>query len=182
MFWKISPGMTEQHISSTNLIHYLYGQNDSEPVDAMSVILQMNQNREKSGEHLTHRLDQTNNSTQLYPDSSQQDAPTAGNPLLSLQRFVEETPTDDSDVLPYSLSSFPTEFGLCKSGIPGATFGVYAKVMIPLGTWIGPYEGKVSVPQAEEDQDDQLWEVTAISQSSLISSAKHKHLHMRTYF
>ncbi|XP_062515945.1 putative histone-lysine N-methyltransferase PRDM6 [Corticium candelabrum] len=155
--------MTEQHISSTNLIHYLYGQNDSEPVDAMSVILQMNQNREKS-------------------DSSQQDAPTAGNPLLSLQRFVEETPTDDSDVLPYSLSSFPTEFGLCKSGIPGATFGVYAKVMIPLGTWIGPYEGKVSVPQAEEDQDDQLWEVTAISQSSLISSAKHKHLHMRTYF
>jgi hypothetical protein len=41
-----------------------------------------------------------------------------------------------------------------------ANFGVYAKAMIPMGTWIGPYEGKLTIPFAYEGPGDQLWEVS----------------------
>ena len=44
---------------------------------------------------------------------------------------------------PYSVESFPNEVGLCKSGIPAAGYGVCAKQPIPMGTWIGPYEGEI---------------------------------------
>ena len=45
------------------------------------------------------------------------------------------------------MQSFPNEVGLCRSGIPGAGYGVCARQLIPLGTWIGPYEGEVLRPE-----------------------------------
>ena len=49
--------------------------------------------------------------------------------------------------LPNAVESFPNEVGLCISGIPGAGYGVCAKQTIPLGTWIGPYEGELVQPE-----------------------------------
>ncbi|CAH3014629.1 unnamed protein product, partial [Porites evermanni] len=46
-----------------------------------------------------------------------------------------------------AVQSFPNEVGLCRSGIPGAGYGVCARQLIPLGTWIGPYEGEVLRPE-----------------------------------
>ena len=51
--------------------------------------------------------------------------------------------TDDHEKprLTNAIRSFPDEVHLCRSSIPGAGYGVCAKEYIPLGTWIGPYEG-----------------------------------------
>lgn len=51
--------------------------------------------------------------------------------------------TDDHEKprLTNAIRSFPDEVHLCRSSIPGAGYGVCAKEHIPLGTWIGPYEG-----------------------------------------
>ena len=50
---------------------------------------------------------------------------------------------------------------LCKSGIPGLEYGVCAKQHIPVGTWIGPFEGKRIRPDELGDDVDKsyLWEV-----------------------
>ena len=42
----------------------------------------------------------------------------------------------------YAISTFPDEVGLCISSIPMAGYGVFARHFIPMGTWIGPYEGR----------------------------------------
>ena len=59
------------------------------------------------------------------------------------------------------MRSFPDEVQLCVSSIPGALYGVCAKQHIPLGTWIGPYEGKRITPQrlTPDIDSDHLWEV-----------------------
>lgn len=63
--------------------------------------------------------------------------------------------------LSYAVASFPDEVKLCVSGIPGAGYGVCAKQHIPVGTWIGPYEGKrVSIDDVTSDTDTSyMWEV-----------------------
>lgn len=63
-----------------------------------------------------------------------------------------------------AIRSFPDEVQLCVSSIPGASYGVCAKEHIPLGTWIGPYEGKRITPQRLTPQIDSehLWEVELI--------------------
>lgn len=63
--------------------------------------------------------------------------------------------------LSYAVASFPDEIKLCISGIPGAGYGVCAKQHIPVGTWIGPYEGKhVSIDDVTSDMDTSyMWEV-----------------------
>jgi len=50
---------------------------------------------------------------------------------------------------------------LCVSGIPGAGYGVCAKQTIPLGTWIGPYEGELVRPEDVFPGTDTsyMWEV-----------------------
>ena len=58
--------------------------------------------------------------------------------------------------------------GLCISTIPLAGYGVFAKLFIPKGTWIGPYEGrKISVEdglkQISEGDAPFLWEVGVLS-------------------
>lgn len=63
-----------------------------------------------------------------------------------------------------AIRSFPDEVQLCVSSIPGASYGVCAKEHIPLGTWIGPYEGKRITSQQLTPQIDSehLWEVQLI--------------------
>ena len=61
----------------------------------------------------------------------------------------------------YAVKSFPDEAELCWSSIPGAGYGVSAKVAIPVGTWIGPYEGKlITMDDVSAGIDTSyLWEV-----------------------
>jgi len=61
----------------------------------------------------------------------------------------------------YTVASFPDEVTLCLSSIPGTKYGVCAKQHIPVGTWIGPYEGKrVSIDDATADiNTSNMWEV-----------------------
>ena len=63
--------------------------------------------------------------------------------------------------LPNAVESFPNEVGLCVSGIPGVGYGVCAKQTIPLGTWIGPYEGELIRPEEVLSGADTsyMWEV-----------------------
>ncbi|XP_078367808.1 uncharacterized protein LOC144651717 [Oculina patagonica] len=61
-----------------------------------------------------------------------------------------------------AIRSFPDEVQLCLSSIPGESYGVCAKEHIPLGTWIGPYEGRrlSSRNLAMSDKDTAyLWEI-----------------------
>lgn len=62
---------------------------------------------------------------------------------------------------PYALESFPSQVGLCTSGIPGAGYGVCARQFIPTGTWIGPYEGvRVRPDQVSLGTDaTYMWEI-----------------------
>lgn len=61
----------------------------------------------------------------------------------------------------YAIASFPEEVTLCKSSIPGTNYGVCAKQHIPMGTWIGPYEGRrVTVDDVKTDMNmSHMWEV-----------------------
>ena len=60
-----------------------------------------------------------------------------------------------------AVKSFPEEVELCRSTIPGAGYGVCTKKMIPLGTWIGPYEGRrLKAEEFVPGQDTSyMWEV-----------------------
>lgn len=63
--------------------------------------------------------------------------------------------------LSYAIASFPNEVSLCVSSIPGTVFGVCAKQHIPVGTWIGPYEGKRVCPDdvTVDMNTSHMWEV-----------------------
>lgn len=63
--------------------------------------------------------------------------------------------------LSYAIASFPEEVQLCVSSIPGAGCGVCAKQHIPVGTWIGPYEGKlVKYDDVKPNTDTSyMWEI-----------------------
>ena len=59
----------------------------------------------------------------------------------------ENTAKKQTNKLPLAVRSLPPEVGLCASSIPGAGYGVCAKRAIPIGAWIGPYEGKFVKPE-----------------------------------
>ena len=50
-------------------------------------------------------------------------------------------PEQEGMKLTHAIKSFPEEVQLCRSSIPGVGYGVCARRSIPIGTWIGPYEG-----------------------------------------
>ena len=87
------------------------------------------------------------------------ECPTHG-PLPSLRSTISL-----SGPKTYAISTFPDEVGLCISSIPLAGYGVFAKHFIPLGTWIGPYEGrKVSIEDTmgrlmQQNDSPFMWEV-----------------------
>lgn len=63
--------------------------------------------------------------------------------------------------MPLALRSLPPEVGLCTSSIPGAGCGICAKRKIPVGAWIGPYEGNFVKPEELSPTTDTsyMWEV-----------------------
>ena len=74
-----------------------------------------------------------------------------------------ETPIghfDNSD-LSLAVRSLPPEVELCASCIPAEGYGVRAKRTIPVGAWIGPYEGKYLKPEdlAPLADTSYMWEV-----------------------
>lgn len=56
---------------------------------------------------------------------------------------------------------YPPGMFPCISTIPGSNFGVYCTRFIPVGTWIGPFEGEVIRPEElTADRDNgRMWEV-----------------------
>lgn len=50
---------------------------------------------------------------------------------------------------------------MCVSSIPGEGYGVCAKQKIPIGAWIGPYEGKFVKPEeiSSTSNTSYMWEV-----------------------
>lgn len=73
----------------------------------------------------------------------------------------ETTAAKQTSQLPLALRSFPPEVGLCASSIPGAGYGVCAEQTIPIGAWIGPYEGKfVKLEEISSVTDTSyMWEI-----------------------
>lgn len=71
----------------------------------------------------------------------------------------------------YAMKSFPDVVQLCKSSIPGKKYGVAAKQHIPVGTWIGPYEGKrINPDEINPNMDSSyLWEVWEQKQNFCVS-------------
>lgn len=60
-----------------------------------------------------------------------------------------------------AVRSLPPEVCLCRSSVPGAELGVCTRRHIPLGTWIGPFEGKRVRPGDVKPGMDTsfMWEV-----------------------
>ncbi|XP_028399026.1 putative histone-lysine N-methyltransferase PRDM6 [Dendronephthya gigantea] len=117
-------------------------------------------------------------------------------PLQSLCKLVnnekQEVEGKENAHVTYAVSSFPPEVQLCESQIPGHFYGVCARQFIPIGTWIGPYEGiRVSAEDTHEGMDmSYMWEVykdgrissyldggdeNASSWMRFIRCARHKH-------
>ena len=84
-------------------------------------------------------------------------------PLQSLRKLVntEEPELKSKEHATYAVASFPPEVQLCPSSIPGHFYGVCARQFIPVGTWIGPYEGvRVAAEDVHEGMDmSYMWEV-----------------------
>ena len=69
--------------------------------------------------------------------------------------------TPQTTTLPLALKSLPPEVSLCASSIPGMGYGICAKRTIPVGAWIGPYEGAFVKPEELSCVTDTsyMWEV-----------------------
>ena len=67
----------------------------------------------------------------------------------------------------------PDGIALCISSIPGAKFGACSLKDIPVGTWFGPYEGKL-VRRSEDicaARSESMWEVSGSEIKKLNLSA-----------
>ena len=82
-------------------------------------------------------------------------------PLGSLQKLVHGEPRQPQEApLSHAMTSFPDEVELCTSCIPGTVYGVCARQPIPVGTWIGPYEGRrLRCEEVAEADNGYMWEV-----------------------
>lgn len=60
-----------------------------------------------------------------------------------------------------AVRSLPPEVSFCRSSVPAAVFGVCTRKHIPVGTWIGPFEGKRIRPDEVKPGMDTayMWEV-----------------------
>jgi hypothetical protein len=95
--------------------------------------------------------------------SSQAGKCSSHTPLQSLRHLVtaEDHGKGRNIKATYAVMSFPDEVQLCTSSIPGYIYGVCAQRRLPSGTWIGPYEGRLTVDQRNDsfENQDYLWEV-----------------------
>ena len=86
-------------------------------------------------------------------------------PDFQCPRHKHGTPaSQQTSQLPLALRSLPPEVSLCMSSIPGAGCGICAKRKIPVGAWIGPYEGNFVKPEEVSLSTDTsyMWEVSSI--------------------
>ena len=69
--------------------------------------------------------------------------------------------SENNPRLSRALESFPSEVQLCTSSIPCVVYGVCARRHIPIGTWIGPYEGRQHKPDSSllAKGNFYMWEV-----------------------
>lgn len=82
-------------------------------------------------------------------------------PLQSLRNVSSADEKLNDSEMSYAMRTFPSVVRLCESSIPGCRFGVCAQQFIPIGTWIGPYEGnRLSTEDVRNEIDTSyMWEV-----------------------
>ena len=70
----------------------------------------------------------------------------------------------ETELTTCSKGKYPQGMLPCESSIPGSHVGVCCSRHIPVGTWIGPYEGEVIRPEeltANRD-NNHIWEVSYV--------------------
>ncbi|KAM6105840.1 putative histone-lysine N-methyltransferase PRDM6 [Pterocles gutturalis] len=133
--------------SAEELDYYLYGQQRME-------IIPLNQ----------HTSD-PNNRCDMCADNRNGECPMHG-PLHSLRRLVGTSSAAAAappPEIPEWLRDLPREVCLCTSTVPGLAYGICAAQRIQQGTWIGPFQGVLLLPekvQAGAIRNTQhLWEI-----------------------
>ncbi|CAI5787079.1 putative histone-lysine N-methyltransferase PRDM6 isoform X4 [Podarcis lilfordi] len=133
--------------TAEELDYYLYGQQRME-------IIPLNQ----------HTGD-PNNRCDMCADNRNGECPMHG-PLHSLRRLVGTSSAAAAappPEIPEWLRDLPREVCLCTSTVPGLAYGICAAQRIQQGTWIGPFQGVLLLPekvQAGATRNTQhLWEI-----------------------
>uniref|UniRef100_A0A8B9UV13 PR/SET domain 6 n=1 Tax=Anas zonorhyncha TaxID=75864 RepID=A0A8B9UV13_9AVES len=133
--------------TAEELDYYLYGQQRME-------IIPLNQ----------HTSD-PNNRCDMCADNRNGECPMHG-PLHSLRRLVGTSSAAAAappPEIPEWLRDLPREVCLCTSTVPGLAYGICAAQRIQQGTWIGPFQGVLLLPekvQAGAIRNTQhLWEI-----------------------
>ncbi|XP_039399040.1 putative histone-lysine N-methyltransferase PRDM6 isoform X2 [Mauremys reevesii] len=133
--------------TAEELDYYLYGQQRME-------IIPLNQ----------HTSD-PNNRCDMCADNRNGECPMHG-PLHSLRRLVGTSSAAAAappPEIPEWLRDLPREVCLCTSTVPGLAYGICAAQRIQQGTWIGPFQGVVLLPEKVQTgtirNTQHLWEI-----------------------
>ncbi|XP_008170642.1 putative histone-lysine N-methyltransferase PRDM6 isoform X1 [Malaclemys terrapin pileata] len=133
--------------TAEELDYYLYGQQRME-------IIPLNQ----------HTGD-PNNRCDMCADNRNGECPMHG-PLHSLRRLVGTSSAAAAappPEIPEWLRDLPREVCLCTSTVPGLAYGICAAQRIQQGTWIGPFQGVVLLPEKVQTgairNTQHLWEI-----------------------
>lgn len=88
-------------------------------------------------------------------------------PLHSLRRLVGTSSAAAAappPEIPEWLRDLPREVCLCTSTVPGLAYGICAAQRIQQGTWIGPFQGVLLLPEKVQTggarNTQHLWEVS----------------------
>ncbi|XP_008112270.1 putative histone-lysine N-methyltransferase PRDM6 isoform X3 [Anolis carolinensis] len=133
--------------TAEELDYYLYGQQRME-------IIPLNQ----------HTGD-PNNRCDMCADNRNGECPMHG-PLHSLRRLVGTSSAAAAappPEIPEWLRDLPREVCLCTSTVPGLAYGICAAQRIQQGTWIGPFQGILLLPEKVQTggtrNTQHLWEI-----------------------
>ncbi|XP_040397196.1 putative histone-lysine N-methyltransferase PRDM6 [Cygnus olor] len=133
--------------TAEELDYYLYGQQRME-------IIPLNQ----------HTSD-PNNRCDMCADNRNGECPMHG-PLHSLRRLVGTSSAAAAappPEIPEWLRDLPREVCLCTSTVPGLAYGICAAQRIQQGTWIGPFQGVLLLPEKVQAggirNTQHLWEI-----------------------
>lgn len=110
----------------------------------------------KAKVNLSHFIFQGRKTTQKYP----------GLLLNLIKKNLPDGITENNTRLSRALESFPREVQLCTSSVPCVVYGVCARQHIPIGTWIGPYEGEhcqLKSTSLIAEENIYMWEVRKIT-------------------
>ncbi|XP_048360515.1 putative histone-lysine N-methyltransferase PRDM6 isoform X1 [Sphaerodactylus townsendi] len=138
---------TRLRCTAEELDYYLYGQQRME-------IIPLNQ----------HTGD-PNNRCDMCADNRNGECPMHG-PLHSLRRLVGTSSAAAAappPEIPEWLRDLPREVCLCTSTVPGLAYGICAAQRIQQGTWIGPFQGVLLLPEKVQTggtrNTQHLWEI-----------------------